>query len=155
MILRSLGGGSSATHESLRLRDRCVKVLNAWIHGWTGSASSACLLETRAGIVPDTCDSPANGYKVAYITDAIPSARREKLLIALRSTTSSDTQGAVVARPLGFNGQKADEVSGASGGLRSRDLPLTRRVLLADSSIYPLSYRGTSLRKQEQSLFKI
>ena len=44
---------------------------------------------------------------------------------------------------------------GASGGSRSRDLPLTRRVLLADSSIYQLSYRGTSRRRQECSLFKI
>ena len=36
--------------------------------------------------------------------------------------------------------------NGASGGLRSRDLPLTRRVLLADSSIYQLSYRGLKCR---------
>jgi len=41
---------------------------------------------------------------------------------------------------------------GASGGLRSRDLPLTRRVLLADSVIYQLSYRGTSHRRQKLSL---
>ena len=73
-----------------------------------------------------------------------------KVLRLVRAKTQS--QGIGPLRSLSFHDWMRD---GASGGFRSRDLPLTRRVLLAVCDIYRLSYRGTSRRRQELSLFKI